>query len=202
MLKFTLIAVIFITFSNANILKLSKEEIQYIKTLPNYKVIAKRFGNYYKFLNEAKSYDLNKKLIRTNLDINKILPRKEETDSWSPPKVFLINGYGDCEDYVLAKYFSLIHLGIKKENLFSSVVKVKGSYGLHMVLIHRNIDNELMVLDNLSWKILPLKEREDLSFKYAFNEFGSYRLEDDTLKKESKVLRRKVKVLRKIARSN
>ena len=138
-------------------------------------VIAKRFSNYYKFLLRAKKFQLTKKLIRTNLYVNKILPKhdKKGDNSWSTPKEFLTNGYGDCEDYAITKYVTLLELDIDIKKLFLSVVKVKGSTSLHMVLLYKNGTN-ILVLDNLSWKVLPLYQRGDLIFKYAFNNKHSF----------------------------
>lgn len=38
------------------------------------------------------------------------------SDYWATPYEFLARDKGDCEDYVIAKYFALLHLGIKKNN--------------------------------------------------------------------------------------
>ena len=143
--------------------------------MPNKYVVAKRFSNYYKFISNARSFSLPKKLIRTNLYINKILPKhdKKGDNSWSTPKQFLINGYGDCEDYAITKYATLLELSIDPKKLFLCVVKVKGSVSLHMVLLYQESE-EFLVLDNLSWKVLPLSKRSDLIFKYAFNNKKSF----------------------------
>lgn len=200
MLKIIFAISLFFSFLNADILKLTKYEKAYIKTLPDKKVIAKRFSNFYKFLNKARSYNLEKKLQRTNQQLNKILPRNERTNNWSSPKKFLINGYGDCEDYVIAKYFTLLELGLDKSRFYFSVVKVKGSLNYHMVLVYLNDNNEALVLDNLSWKVLPLEQRETLSFKYAFNELGSFDLVDGQFKKDN-IRRNEVIVLRKFVKA-
>lgn len=189
-------------FSFADVLKLNVQEREYIKSLPDKKVIAKRFSNFYKFLNKAKKFDEEKKLLRTNFHLNKILPRPEPTNNWSSPKQFLINGFGDCEDYVIAKYFTLLKLGFDKKRFYLSVVKVKGSYGYHMVLIYKNEKNEALVLDNLSWKVLPLTKRDDLKFEYAFNEFGSFKIDNKNFEEETSIRRSEVKVFKEFVKSN
>jgi amino acid transporter len=42
-------------------------------------------------------------------------------DYWMTPKEFFIKGFGDCEDYAIAKYFTLLELGVKKESLYLAV---------------------------------------------------------------------------------
>jgi predicted transglutaminase-like cysteine proteinase len=189
MIKILLSISLIYSFILGDIFTLTNKEKIYIKSLPNKKVIAKRFGNFYKFIKKAKKFPTEKKLIRTNFFINRIISKHDEkgNDSWSTPKEFLINGYGDCEDYAISKYFTLIKLGIPKNKLFLSVVKVNGSVDFHMVLLYISKDNDILVLDNLSWKILPLKKRGNLKFMYAFNNKYSYIIEDNILVKEKDI---------------
>ncbi|NQY20981.1 MAG: transglutaminase-like cysteine peptidase, partial [Campylobacteraceae bacterium] len=128
-----------------------------------------------------------------NAFYNKILPSLDKDlynkdDYWATRKEFLINGKGDCEDYVIAKYFSLLEVGIKKEKLYFSVVKVKGEKTEHMVLLY--IDNKKqtpLVLDNLSFKVLALNKRKDLKTKFIFNEINSYLLKNYLLNKKVRI---------------
>ena len=48
-----------------------------------------------------------------------------EKEYWATPLEFLAKAKGDCEDYVIAKYFSLGNLGIAYEKLYFSYVKSK-----------------------------------------------------------------------------
>jgi predicted transglutaminase-like cysteine proteinase len=194
MLKILLVASI-CSFTFGDIFTLTKQEKIYIKSLPNKRVIAKRFGNFYKFIKKSKDFSLEKKLLRTNFFINRIISKHDEkgNDSWATPKEFLINGYGDCEDYAISKYFTLVKLGIPKNKLFLSVVKVRGSVGFHMVLFYIDKNNIPLILDNLSWKILPLQKRKNLEFKYAFNDRFSYIIRDDILIKEKDIFGNNIK---------
>jgi len=81
------------------------------------------------------------------------------------------------------------------------VVKVHGSTSFHMVLLYFSKNNNLLVLDNLSWKILPLNKRKDLKFFYAFNDKFSYILKNKKLVKEEKTRRMEVILLNNIAHS-
>ena len=184
-MKILLIFSLMLSFLNAHPFILTPNEKNKIKQHPEAKVIAKRFNRFYKFLHKAKKFDTNKKLIRTNLFINKIISKYDDkTNSWSTPKEFLINGFGDCEDYAITKYFTLQELGIKKDKLFLAVVKVKGATDLHMVLLYDK--NQLLVLDNLSWKVMPLLKRKDLKFLFAFDDKHSYSLNNGKLIKDKK----------------
>jgi len=158
--------------------------------MSNKYIVAKRFSNYYKFIKNTQNYTLEKKLIRTNLHINKIIPKhdKKGDNKWSTPKEFLLNGYGDCEDYAIAKFATLLELNINIKKLYLAVVKSKGSDGLHMVLLYRG-EKEIFVLDNLSWKVLPIHKRKDLIFKYAFNNQNSFEIKNNKLVVEKKTRR-------------
>ena len=89
-------------------------------------------------------------------------------DYWATPMQMLKSGGGDCEDYAIAKYFMLRHMGVDDDKLKITYV-VKENLG-HMVLLYYPIkDKEPFVLDNLMWEILPLSHRKDLQTVYAFN---------------------------------
>jgi predicted transglutaminase-like cysteine proteinase len=49
----------------------------------------------------------------------------QQEDYWSTPREFLISGRGDCEDYAIIKYFTLIKLGFDERKLFLTSVKEK-----------------------------------------------------------------------------
>ena len=163
---------------------LNKKEVKEIKKIYDNKKIFTRFKRYQKFLVEAESYDYMKKLNRVNSKINKILPAYDQQsqnvdDHWLTPKEFMILGKGDCEDYAIAKYFSLKDLKIDTNKLYMAVVKVKRSSTLHMVTLYFQHENSIpLVLDNLSWKVLPLNKRKDLKVNFIFNEKNSFLLKD------------------------
>lgn len=181
-MKWIVLTLVICLCINANTFNLTKKEKEQIKKHPEGLVIATRFNRFYKFLKEAKNFEHEKKLIRTNFFVNKIISKHDDvTNSWSTPKEFLINGFGDCEDYALTKYFTLIELGIPKEDLYLSVVKVKGSQGLHMVTLYQEKNGDLLTFDNLSWKLKPIWDRSDLIFQYAFNEDKTFKLKNKKL---------------------
>lgn len=179
-----IILLIFIIFSytNAYEFKLNKKDISYIKNSPDKTFIVNRLKKYQYLKKKIVNYELYRKLSHMNVFLNKIrskldVPSKGLGDHWATPKEFLIGGHGDCEDYVIAKYFSLLELGIKKEKLYFSVVDIKGQSQAHMVLLYLEDKTKTpLVLDNLSSKVVSLKIRKKLQPRFAFNEIDSYKL--------------------------
>ncbi len=179
-MKITLFILLVSTLIYSKTLEFTKEDIEIIKNNPNKSAILKRIQNYNKLNKKITNYSDYRKLSHINTFFNKILPQHDNqkygiSDYWSTRKEFLIDGRGDCEDYVIAKYFSLIESGFEKENLFLAVVKVKGEISDHMVLLYfKNKESIPYVLDNLSFKVLPLNRRPKLEVKFIFNEKESF----------------------------
>ncbi|MEV9528974.1 transglutaminase-like cysteine peptidase [Aliarcobacter butzleri] len=180
----SLILLILFLFSNsfAYEFKLNQKDKNLIEKSTQKSFILKRLAKYEEVRNKARNLDINKKLTQINLFINGSLAEFDNAsmgidDYWMTPKEFFIKGHGDCEDYVIAKYFTLLELGVKKENLYPAIVKVEGSASLHLVLLYVEDKNKSpLVLDNLSFKILPFSKRADLTPIAAFNEIDSYTL--------------------------
>ena len=172
---------------------LNNKDLQKIRTSTNEKAITIRLVKYLELKNKVKNFKLIKKLSHVNTFYNKILPINDATkyrvdDHWSTPKEFLINGYGDCEDYAIAKYFTLIEIGIPKEKLFLSVVKIKGETNYHMILLYiENKKTMPLVLDNLSFKVVPFNIRKKLEPKFIFNEESAFILKNKKIYKKIKI---------------
>ncbi len=94
-------------------------------------------------------------------------------DYWATPFEFLSRNAGDCEDFAIAKYFTLIAVGVKEERLNIMYVKAL-QYGIaHMVLAYYTTpDAEPLILDNLIDSILPASQRTDLLPVFGFNGSG------------------------------
>lgn len=180
----SLILLVLFLFSNsfAYEFKLNQKDKNLIEKSTQKSFILKRLAKYEEVKSKARNLDINKKLTQINLFINGSLAEFDNAsmgidDYWMTPKEFFIKGHGDCEDYVIAKYFTLLELGVKKENLYPAIVKVQGSASLHLVLLYVEDENKSpLVLDNLSFKILPFSKRTDLTPIAAFNEIDSYTL--------------------------
>lgn len=98
-------------------------------------------------------------------------------DYWATPLETLGKGAADCEDYVIGKYFSLIHLGVSPEKLRLIYVRaqVAGRSIAHMVLGYYPEPNaEPLILDNLTGLIKRASQRPDLTPVFSFNSQGVY----------------------------
>lgn len=121
------------------------------------------------------------RLERVNLFINRSIQHGEdadiwgEADYWATPLETLSRGRGDCEDVAIAKYFSLIRLGVPSSKLRLTFVKALRLNRAHMVLAYYAEDSaEPLILDNLQAQISPASQRSDLLPVYAFNNLGIY----------------------------
>lgn len=100
------------------------------------------------------------------------------TDHWATPGELAAAGQGDCEDFAIAKYFSLVALGMPTAKLRLVYVRaqVGGPQGVvqaHMVLAyHAAPDAEPLILDNLLSEIRPASRRPDLAPVFSFNGDG------------------------------
>lgn len=104
-----------------------------------------------------------------------------QADYWATPLETLAKGAGDCEDFVIAKYFSLVEAGVPPEKLRFIYVRAQaGGVGssatiAHMVLgYYATPDAEPLILDNLTGSIRPAGRRPDLTPVFSFNAQGVY----------------------------
>ncbi len=96
-------------------------------------------------------------------------------DYWSTPLEFVSVNEGDCEDYVIAKFFALLNLGIAEEKLYFTYVTYLPSNQAHMVLTYVETPNTMpLVLDNINKEALLASKRHDLRHVYSFNAEALY----------------------------
>jgi predicted transglutaminase-like cysteine proteinase len=94
-------------------------------------------------------------------------------DYWATPIEMLSLGAGDCEDYSIAKYFTLKQLGVDEDKLRITYVKAIDLNQAHMVLTYFENKRAIpLVLDNLINEIQPASRRQDLTPVYSFNGTG------------------------------
>ena len=94
-------------------------------------------------------------------------------DYWATPLEFLSRGAGDCEDYSIAKYFTLKELGVSEKKMRITYVKALKLRQAHMVLTYFETPRSVpLVLDNLIPTIKPATQRKDLLPVYSFNGSG------------------------------
>ncbi|PCJ46660.1 MAG: sulfate adenylyltransferase [Moraxellaceae bacterium] len=97
----------------------------------------------------------------------------QQLDYWATPLELLATNGGDCEDFAIAKYFSLKWLGVPVNKMRLTYVKAIELNQAHMVLTyHESLGDEPIVLDNLIDDILPASQRSDLTPVYSFNGDG------------------------------
>ena len=106
-------------------------------------------------------------------------------DYWASPREFLRNNAGDCEDYSIAKYFTLKAMGVSDDRLRITYVTSLPLNQAHMVLVYLDGGEKTpLVLDNLREKIEPFSLRKDLEPVYSFNNNGLWLAFRDVNKEE------------------
>jgi predicted transglutaminase-like cysteine proteinase len=97
-------------------------------------------------------------------------------DYWATPFEMISTGGGDCEDFSIGKYFTLLALGVPSDKLKITYVKARNlgvANQAHMVLTYyANPSAMPLVLDNLIPEIKPADQRPDLTPVYSFNGDG------------------------------
>lgn len=93
-----------------------------------------------------------------------------QNDYWASPVEFLAAGGGDCEDFSIAKYFTLREMGIPDASLRLIYVKAVRYNQFHMVVADYATPASMpVILDNLDPTIKPANLRTDLIPVYSFN---------------------------------
>ena len=116
-----------------------------------------------RFLDGLQEAPFPDRIAAVNDFVNRVGYREDDqvwgvSDYWAAPGEFFAKG-GDCEDYAIAKYFSLRALGVPAERMSIVVLQDKRRRIPHAVLTVRWAGPDL-VLDNLSdevkvWPQLP-----------------------------------------------
>ena len=92
------------------------------------------------------------------------------SDYWATRLEFIGKDKGDCEDFVIAKYFTLKELGVPTSKMYMTYAKSLKFKVAHMVLTYYETPKSIpLVLDNYNYKILPANQRDDLVPVYSFS---------------------------------
>jgi predicted transglutaminase-like cysteine proteinase len=148
--------------------------------------ISKKYGDYArrrlvgweKLTKDYKNADELKKIEAVNTFFNLIeyvsnIDHWGKADYWATPLEFLVSGGGDCEDFTVAKYFTLLDLGVPDDKLLITYVKALETNQAHMVLsYYPSPDSIPLILDNLNKELLSADKRTDLKPIYSFNGTG------------------------------
>lgn len=82
-------------------------------------------------------------------------------DFWATPVEFLERG-GDCEDYAIAKYFTLERLGVSSKDMRIIVVEDMALHGTIHAILEVVVNGKKIILDNQTQKIV----QEDIIYHY------------------------------------
>ncbi|PNH90993.1 sulfate adenylyltransferase [Vibrio diazotrophicus] len=158
-------------------LALSKQEQQWIDTVSaTYGQRAgKRVATWRSEMTRYKGLSEKEQLTQVNRFFNQLYFVNDiqlwgKNDYWATPLEFLGSNAGDCEDFTIAKYFSLLELGVSDIKLRLVYVKAIELNQFHMVLAYYSTPNaEPLILDNINGEIKPASTRRDLLPIYSFN---------------------------------
>lgn len=127
-------------------------------------------------VNDSRGIPERDKLEAVNLFFNKHIwfvddiEHWRQEDYWATPMETMATLGGDCEDFVIAKYFTLREVGVADERLRLTYVRSTLVNQPHMVLAYyATPDTEPLLLDNLMDAIRPASRRRDLTPVYSFN---------------------------------
>ncbi|MCB1868699.1 MAG: transglutaminase-like cysteine peptidase [Gammaproteobacteria bacterium] len=126
-------------------------------------------------MSENRNKDEPTKLLLVNDFFNRLkfstdLKLWGKEDYWATPVEAMGIGGADCEDYSIAKYFTLRELGVQDDKLRIMYVKAVSLNQAHMVLAYYKTPGSVPeVLDNIVGKIVPADQRPDLVPVYSFN---------------------------------
>ncbi len=145
----------------------------------------KRIQSWSKLISENRSKPEMDKLRLVNDFFNKVPYLSDQKhwkkkDYWATPAEMLATNGADCEDYAIAKYFTLVALGVDNNKL--KITYVRAISEAHMVLTYYTTPNAIpLVLDNLIPHIKSATQRPDLKPIYAFNGDGMWLVKSNKL---------------------
>ena len=137
-----------------------KDEVEKLATVNNF------FNSSFKFVDDMEHWN--------------------EKDYWATPFEFIGTGAGDCEDFSIAKYFSLLELGVPDDKLRMTYVKALAYNQSHMVVTYFPEAGSIpLVLDNINPEIKSADQRKDLLPVYSFNGAGLWLAKERGLGKKA-----------------
>lgn len=139
---------------------------------------ANRLKQWQKLVDDNQDLDEKDKLVLVNDFFNRVdfvddIIHWKKKDYWATPIELLATNAGDCEDYSIAKYFTLKALGVPESKLYITYVKAIRLKQAHMVLTYFKTPKSVpVVLDNINKRIIEATKRKDLVPVYSFNGDG------------------------------
>lgn len=145
------------------------------------KTTSHRFQEWVALMNSAPQLSDEEKLAAVNRFFNKMKWVEDQElwgqkDYWATPVESLLKNAGDCEDFSIAKYFTLLEMGIPEEKLSISYVRFSSDGQSHMVLTYYpDSRSEPLILDNMRSDITRSSDRHDIQPVFHFNGIGVWR---------------------------
>ncbi len=151
--------------------KESPSELKKCKLSPSNKCMITKWRIFLKKV--AKEKNKQKQISLVNKYLNKRLYiidmiNYNKKDYWATPKQF-VNRNGDCEDYAIAKYMSLVHLGFNKSDMRIVVLQDLNLKVAHAVLVIY-FDGKALVLDNQITNIIEANRIKHYKPIFSINE--------------------------------
>ncbi len=135
----------------------------------------KRFEKWCKLIESNMGERELKKLTIVNDFINRAKRKSDastygQSDYWATPLELIGRNRGDCEDFSIAKYFTLKMMDVSTDKLRIAYVTALEFRQAHVVLAYYQTPNsDPLILDSLKPQILPASLRPDLKYIYSFN---------------------------------
>lgn len=116
----------------------------------------------------------NRLVYEVNRYINKhVAYRSERIDEWAGINTTLSRGYGDCEDYAIAKYQLFRALGFDPRLMWIVVGRQLIARQDHALLVMFR-DGKTVALDNSTTKIIETSQDPDFVPTLSINQYGSW----------------------------
>ena len=129
-------------------------------------------------VNSLRDQDTNTKLQTVNVFFNKWQYRSDSenygmSDRWAGPIEFMQNS-GDCEDYAIAKYTTLLFHGFHDDQMRITAVLDNNRGGLAHAVLSVTGGNTTTILDNLSDIAYDDRQQTGYAPRFAVNQSGTY----------------------------
>ena len=133
-------------------------------------------------LSDREKLSLINERVNRDIQFQTDIDNWEAIDYWATPAETLTKGAGDCEDYALLKYFSLLISGVDQTKL--KLLYGRTNVSAHMVLLYYECSLcDPLILDNLNDEITPLSARIDITPIFQFDNTTSIKRWYDVLSK-------------------
>ena len=136
------------------------------------------FLQWHSFLNTLKSKSVMQQLDAVNRNMNKHkyvtdIANWGVMDYWETPREFSLKD-GDCEDFAIAKFKSLIYLGVRNEDMRIVVLQDLNLKVAHAVLAVY-VGGKPYILDNQVEQVIPAEKIKHYLPIYSINETSWWR---------------------------